>query len=30
LTEWADLLADQGDVRRAYELTREALALIRA
>jgi tetratricopeptide (TPR) repeat protein len=29
LTEWADLLADQGDVRRAYELTREALALIR-
>lgn len=27
LSEWADLLADQGDVRAAYELTREALAL---
>ncbi len=27
LTEWADLLADQGEVQRAYELTREALAL---
>ena len=27
LTEWADLLAEQGEVQRAYELTREALAL---
>ncbi len=27
LTEWADLLAESGDVRRAYELSREALSL---
>jgi len=27
LTEWADLLAEQGDVGAAYQLTREALAL---
>ncbi|MGH2464225.1 MAG: tetratricopeptide repeat protein, partial [Candidatus Limnocylindrales bacterium] len=27
LTEWADLLASEGDVGAAYELTREALAL---
>jgi tetratricopeptide (TPR) repeat protein len=26
LTEWADLLAELGDTRRAYELAREALA----
>ena len=29
LTEWADLLAERGETRRAYELTREALALDR-
>jgi transcriptional regulator with XRE-family HTH domain len=27
LTEWADVLAEQGDVASAYQLTREALAL---
>jgi transcriptional regulator with XRE-family HTH domain len=28
LTEWSELVAESGDVQRAYELTREALALV--
>jgi hypothetical protein len=30
LGEWADIVADGGDLARAYELTREALAVSRA
>ncbi len=28
LTEWSELLAETGDLKRAYELSREALALV--
>jgi len=28
LTEWSELVAESGDVKRAYELSREALALV--
>jgi hypothetical protein len=28
LSEWSELMAESGDVTRAYELSREALALV--
>ena len=28
LSEWSELMAESGDVARAYELSREALALV--